>query len=225
MSFELQQNAWSASPRSISQDEALDEVKRLLGENLPTSSLFAAYKPLRDWFARPAEIANIHGIAHEARVMIWQEILARLLIKEGVSLDQEALRWAAATHDLQRLDDGSDFPHGKRAAAWVERNLKQRLPEATLKMVMYLDTWHVPADVHAPAMTPELAVFKDADSLDRVRIYDLDPQYLRWDYSKNLLQYLAQALFMESEARRQPGEVDLFEVVIEAAVALGLVRA
>ncbi len=209
----------------VSLEEAVEEVRRLLEENLPSRSFFEPYRPLRHWFLRPDEIGNIHGITHEARVMIWQEVLSRLLIRDGMTLDQEALRWAAATHDTQRIADGTDFPHGERAAAWVERAFKHRLPEYSLETVVYLNTWHVPPDSSAPAMTPELAVFKDADSLDRVRLYDLDPQFLRWDYSKTLLQYLAQALFEGSEVKQQQEGYDLFDCVIETAVDLGLVIA
>ena len=209
----------------VSPEEAGAEVRRLLEDNLPSRSFFEPYRPLRHWFLRPDESENIHGISHEARVLIWQEILARLLIKEGISLDQEALRWAAATHDTQRQDDGTDFPHGERAAVWVQRVFKHRLPAPTLERVMYLNTWHVPPDSWAPTMTAELAVFKDADSLDRVRLYDLDPQFLRWDSSKSLLQYLADALFEGSERKQQREGWDVFDAVIETAGELGLVMA
>jgi hypothetical protein len=234
MSRKLQQGSGAISPLNpisslvsdvVSREEAVGEVRRLLGEDLPSRSFFEHYRPLDQWFLRPDEIGNIHGINHEARVMIWQEILARLLIRDGMNLDQEALRWAAATHDTQRRADGSDFPHGERAAAWVERRLPHRIPEHSLQMVIYLNTWHVPADRSAPSMPPELAVFKDADGLDRVRLYDLDPQFLRWDYSKQLLQPLAQALFEGSEEKQEQEGYGLFDGVIAAAVELGLATA
>ena len=138
-------------------------------------------------------------------------------------LDQEALRWAAATHDTQRLTDGMDYEHGERAAVWVQQQLHHRIPEQSLETVVYLNTWHVPPDMSAPGMTAELAVFKDADSLDRVRIFDLDPQYLRWDYSKNLLQYLAESLFEISEENYHQQGLALFDCVVETAMQLGLV--
>ncbi len=210
----------SLSPDTVAL-KARDEIRRRLGKDLPSKSLFELYRPAAQWFLRPDEIGNIHGINHEARVMIWQELLARLLIQDGAALDQEALRWAAVTHDTQRMTDGSDFPHGERAAAWVQQTLPRRIPESSLKTVVYLNTWHVPPDSYAPDMTLELAVFKDADGLDRVRLYDLDPQFLRCDYSKKLLQHLAQALFECSEEKQEQG-CALFDCVIEAAVELGL---
>jgi hypothetical protein len=210
---------------ALSPQAAAAEVRRLLGDDLPARSLFERYRPPDRWFARPHDVGGIHGINHEARVMVWQEVLARLLIKDGISLDQEALRWAAATHDTQRLADGSDYPHGERAAAWVERNLRDRVPAGSLSTVVYLNTWHVPPDVSAPRMTPELAVFKDADGLDRVRIYDLDPRYLRLDYSKCLLRYLAQSLLDGSEEKQEREGHGWFDCAIAAAMALGLVTA
>jgi hypothetical protein len=205
------------------EETAIREIRRLLGEDLPPQSLFACYKPLDQWFLRQDDIGGIHGINHEARVMVWQEILARLLIKDGMKLDQEALRWAAATHDTQREADGSDYLHGERAAVWVEQTLEHRIPERSLETVVYLNRWHVPRDVYAPRMTPELAVFKDADGLDRVRIDDLNPHFLRHDYAKTLLPHVAQALFDSCEIKQQQAGFQNFDSVIDVAVELGLV--
>jgi hypothetical protein len=204
--------------------EHVAEVRRSLGDDLPARALFERYRPERGWFLRPDSAEDIHGIDHEARVLIWQELLARLLIKDGAALDQEALRWAAATHDTQRVSDGIDFLHGQRAAAWVEGHLLQRIPAGSLDTVRYLNTWHVPSDKQAPEMTPELTVFKDADALDRVRIYDFDARYLRCSYAQTLLQYLAQDLFDQSEAKRENEGYAPFDCVCEAAVNMGLIR-
>src|SRR5215831_15152017 len=108
--------------------KAVEELRNVLGENVPSRSLLDRYRPQNAWFLKPEKIGEIHGINHEARVLVWQELLARLLMKDGVVLDQEALRWAAATHDTQRIDDGIDFPHGRRAAAWVQEHLNQTIP-------------------------------------------------------------------------------------------------
>lgn len=204
--------------------EDVTELRRLLGQDQPTRALLERYRPERGWFLRPKYIEDIHGIDHEARVLVWQELLARLLIKDGAVLDQEALRWAAATHDTQRASDGMDFPHGQRAAAWVKQHLVQHIPAASLETVLYLNTWHVPSDEQAPEMTPELAVFKDADGLDRVRIGDLNPRYLRHSYSATLLQSLAQELFELSEAKRWNAGYPVFDCVLEAALTMGLIN-
>jgi uncharacterized protein len=157
--------------------------------------------------------------------LVWQELLARLVLADGqaLDLDQEALRWAAAVHDTQRIADGLDLPHGRRAAAWVKRKrtLRNALPARTLHTLVYLCEWHVPPDDAVPTMTPELAVFKDADGLDRVRLSDLNLMYLRWDYSRKLLAPLADALFRASFIKEWFGE-EPFDCVLDAAEALGL---
>lgn len=202
---------------------ALEALRRLLDDNLPSQSLLEEYRPCKEWFLRPNEIGNIHGINHEARVLIWQEILARLLVKDGARLDRFALRWAAVTHDIRRMDDGTDPLHGQRAGNWVTQNMRQSISEPCLETVAYLNTWHVPPDEAAPQMTPELAVFKDADGLDRVRLGDLNPIFLRWGYSKHMLYHLSQALFDASEEKHLAG-AGLFDCVIQAALDLRLIR-
>jgi hypothetical protein len=46
----------------------------------------------------------------------------------------------------------------------------------------YCMRWHAPEDATCPLMTAELMVLKDGDSLDRVRLGDFDPHYLRTPY-------------------------------------------
>lgn len=197
-------------------------TERLAGQ-LPARSLLARYRPPTTWFARPDHIGGIHGIGHEARVLIWQELLARLVLADGQILDQEALRWAAVVHDTQRIEDGLDLPHGSRAAAWVKRKrtVRNTLTAPTLETLAYLCAWHVPGDAAAPTMTPELAVFKDADGLDRVRLGDVNARYLRWDVSRDVLLPLASPLFRGSLTREWAGS-DPFESALDAAVDLGL---
>jgi hypothetical protein len=57
-----------------------------------------------------------------------------------------------------------------------------------LEMVSDLCEWHVPPDHLAPQMTSNLKVFKDADALDRWRIADLDPAFLRTKSAHRLLE-------------------------------------
>lgn len=211
--------------RSNLQDSAqaaLDTLRQQLGAAFPARSDLLPYRPHPKWFLRPASIGSIHGIAHEARVLVWQELLARVLIQEGATLDQEALRWAAVTHDTRRVDDGPDWQHGERAAVWVQQTLQGSIPAASLETVAYLNRWHVPPDASAPAMTPELAVFKDADALDRVRLLNLNLRYLRWEQSQTLLVPLANALLIESMGKQMMG-VPPFEAVLAAAQDIGLV--
>lgn len=53
---------------------------------------------------------------------------------------------------------------------------------------------------HAMALT---RLLKDADNLDRVRLGDLDPKFLRHDSAKDLVGF-AQRLFQRDQAAREP---------------------
>ena len=70
---------------------------------------------------------------------------------------------------------GATRSTGSAAARWVLANrglLPLPLSDTQLEAVAYCCRWHVPPDASAPGMTPELVCLKDADALDRVRIFD-----------------------------------------------------
>jgi hypothetical protein len=155
--------------------------------------------------------SDLHGLGHTARVMVWAAVLAR---------DTEWFEpvvWAAACHDLRRHDDGADYQHGHRAARWMRLHLPQKLIALPwgLDLAAEACAWHVCSDSAAEWDHPVLWLLKDADALDRVRLYDLEVGYLRheetlrWvDRAKEL--YLA-TVFADDPRR-----------IWEAAAQLGL---
>ena len=130
------------------------------------------------------------------------------------------VRWAAATHDVGRIDDGVDLEHGTRSAKWIEENLHDQMSPELLDEVTYIVHWHVPPDSEAPVMTTELKVLKDADALDRVRLGDLDTSYLRTDVATGLVG-LAEDLYQVYLDNKVD---DAFDAVFGAALALGVVE-
>ena len=86
--------------------------------------------------------------------------------------------------------------------------------------VAYVCRWHVPNDESAPEMTPELKVFKDADALDRWRIADLDPAYLRTSSARQLLD-ASYALWEATHGFVHA--MEMFERIIDVARTQGLV--
>ncbi len=88
-----------------------------------------------------------------------QELLARILLDSGTvpHLDQEALRWAAVTHDIQRKHDyeallRNNQAHGIRAAEWVRGRFPRLYPHVsreTIEHIAYINYWH---DVHQNAV-------------------------------------------------------------------------
>ena len=116
----------------------------------------------------------------------------------------EAVRWAAALHDVGRQSDGYEVGHGERSALWLELNtalLPSALSAERLAKVAYCCRWHVPRDHVAPEMTAELRCLKDADGLDRVRIHDLDPEQLRTAEARVLVES-AWAVYRETSLDR-----------------------
>jgi uncharacterized protein len=156
-------------------------------------------------------------------VFILQGLLSNLLEKDGVVINREAVRWAARTHDLRRIDDGLDIDHGVRAAQWIVDNLTATIPLEAIGAATYTVSLHNTSDELIPDMTPELSVLKDADGLDRVRLSDLEPNYLRSEYAKTLLIPIADALFRNSAGKSKYKEKP-FECVVVAALRLGIIR-
>jgi uncharacterized protein len=178
-----------------------------------------AYQPDPTWWAHKP--SKLHGIGHAARVLLWADRVAVGLAAAGVAIDREAVRWAALCHDCRRHDDtADDWLHGERAATWFGRQAAQIAPHLTpaqVARVAYLVRWHVPADAACPQVTPELKALKDGDGLDRVRLGDYDPRYLRTPY---LLGEQARATRLWETSR--DGREQPWDRVRAAARALGL---
>ena len=92
-----------------------------------------------------------------------------------------ACRLGAICHDLRRESDGYDLQHGFRAGEWVRTVLPTLLREmpADAEQIASACDWHVCRDADSEWDHPVLWRLKDADNLDRVRLYDLDPEFLR----------------------------------------------
>jgi uncharacterized protein len=192
-----------------------------------TARILDRYRPRPEWFAHNP--AGIHGIAHATRVLVWAEQIATWMNAGDRPVDVEVVRCAAVTHDVGRYDDGRDPEHGLRSARWVTEHrsaLPVALDEHQLQALAYCCEWHVPPDGQAPRWTNELECLKDADGLDRVRIFDLDPRQLRTERALQLTGP-ARRLFEEtrpSSHSRRAGDGDLWDSVRSAALAQGTWR-
>jgi hypothetical protein len=165
---------------------------------VPTPDLF--------WHRR-----TLHGQVHVSRVMVHA---IRLVEATG----QHALAprlWASVfLHDLARRHDGVCHRHGADAARRLreEPALQQRLAEAGLtpadhSAIEAAVTAHsAPKDVSRHhEHWPLIALLKDADGLDRVRLADLDPRFLRHDEAHDLVDF-AHALFDATDGVIEVGE-------------------
>ena len=156
-----------------------------MSERLPTD--LDRFLPDEAWFRfRPR---GIHAVPHTSRVLVWAAVLAERIARPE-AIRREELLWAAAVHDVGRVDDGIDRGHGRRSAEWVVAHLGEVRPAAgacDLEFVAELCTWHEVADHEIDRLTLELLLLKDADGLDRVRLGDLDPERLRFQHARRLV--------------------------------------
>ena len=158
---------------------------------------FSRIVPLPEQFRHPS---TLHGQAHVTRVMVH----AIRLVEATGRRDLAPQLWAAVfLHDLARTHDGVCHRHGADAAQRLrdEPELQAHLAAAGLGVEDYpaieaaVTAHSAPKEVSREhPHWPLIALLKDADGLDRVRLGDLDPRYLRNAESKSMVPF-AQRLF------------------------------
>jgi protein-tyrosine phosphatase len=161
--------------------------------------------PPPELFLHPS---RLHGQAHVARVMVHA---FRLIAATGF-IEETARLWAAVyLHDIARLHDGVAPRHG--ADAWKRladlpdvRALFARggvrdedYPAIQAAVVCHSDG--EPPDDHPHRRL--MCLLKDADALDRVRLGDLDPAYLRHPEAREMIGF-AEQLYRDRENRLRP---------------------
>lgn len=173
-------------------------------------------------------MSHVHGIGHIERTMLHGAFCA---MEDGLSLrDAELLMLMCCYHDTGRVSDWLDNAHGLRSS--VKLAALTGLEGEELKLIMagveahslkdsVMDSViasHAPSDTSKARMLAEL--LKDADGLDRVRIHDLDPRFLRRAASRERADF-AQYLFdrySELSPDRPDDELDGFELSTISAV-------
>lgn len=144
--------------------------------------------------------SHIHGKDHIERVIFFS-----VLLSFAYKLDEEdtnILINAASLHDTKRQNDGWDTEHGFRAARDSieyshdildkDKKILQAVIAAHSRDDEKMDETireFIDKDDDFPRAKRLAKFFKDADGLDRVRINHLDPNFLRNEYSKNLVDF------------------------------------
>lgn len=144
-------------------------------------------------FTRPVH-APIHGIGHIYRTMIGCALLGAILQKPREGL----LAFCGAyIHDLARETDGEEPEHGANAVLkYFDKfnNLwdKYQLTHAEREQVKQAVTQHSGCEWMQPKDPGYhvMAILKDADALDRCRIGDLEPKWLRYQESIRLIKII-----------------------------------
>jgi hypothetical protein len=161
--------------------------------------------------------STLHGQAHVTRVMVH----AIRLVEATRQHELGPRLWAAVfLHDIARQHDGVCHRHGADAALRLRQEpaLQRRLAEAGLTEVDYPA---IEAAVTAHSARKEatrdhehwllIALLKDTDALDRVRLGDLDPQYLRHPEAREMIRF-AQGLFDRTDGVVENGEAHFQQV-------------
>ena len=170
--------------------------------------------------------STLHGQAHVTRVMVHA-----IRLVDATGLHALGLQlWASVfLHDFARTHDGVCHRHGADAAQRLRREpaLQKRLLEAGLTEADYpaieaaVTAHSAPKEVSRKhPHWPLIALLKDADGLDRVRLGDLDPQRLRHPEAKAMVSF-AQKLFDTTNGVVATGPAH-FERVWEAVCRLRL---
>ena len=161
----------------------------------------------------------MHGQSHVARVMVH----ALRLIEATGCEDESARLWAAVyLHDLERTHDGRCQKHGADAVArWrTQESLRLHIFSAGIDQadrapVELAVELHCKPNSEMPPKDHEhwrlVALLKDADGLDRVRLGDLDPKMLRLPESKKMVEF-AQQLFDATNGKVPEGPEHWAEV-------------
>jgi hypothetical protein len=170
--------------------------------------------------------SSLHGRLHTLRVMFWTKVLSRKVLnaKQGGTLwsslpPDHILRAgelafnAAVIHDCARAHDGKCLDHGLRAARtkrWIleESIYGGAVPDEDWAIIENALILHCrnEGELTGSVRDLTLAILKDADALDRVRLKreGPNPSYLRIPGSAGFI-LQAQALYDWTEAVNRDG--------------------
>ena len=137
-------------------------------------------------------VSKMHGLGHIERTILQGGFCA--MEEELDRADTELLLLACSYHDVGRQNDWVDDLHGWRSAQRIgeitgrtgdDLHILQGMVDAHSRHEPVLRetvAGYHPADLERAVNLAQL--LKDADGLDRVRLGDLDPHYLRRESSK-----------------------------------------
>lgn len=145
----------------------------------------------------------LHGYMHSYRVMLH---VLRLGIITGREKAAKLAFFAAYIHDMARKHDGYCTIHGADAAnfklpIYKDKFLNNGASETDLLTIGRATTLHSTANevTHEDKDYFTIAILKDADALDRIRLgeEDLNPGFLRLEQTHNQIEF-AKEIYYES---------------------------
>lgn len=137
-----------------------------------------------------------HGISHTKRAMLETAILVNKL---GLTnQDSKILLAAAKYHDIGVQNDESDKEHGRRSVEKLNHEL-DNFSEADKEIIKFIIIEHAldkkenEEDINKLPTAKQkkfkelLSYFRDIDELEKVRLYDMNPNNLENEVSKHLI--------------------------------------
>ena len=125
---------------------------------------------------------NYHGRTHATRAFVLSTVMANILKEKGIEIDMNAVALATAGHDTGRISNGKDNTASEnRSVDNTLAEINARYPGAAG------NGWEANLRDNVAAedgpegnakRTIEGYIFKSADSLDYVRLGDMDMKYL-----------------------------------------------
>lgn len=141
--------------------------------------------------------SHIHGLGHIERVLLFGGLIA--MQNHCNEADTALLLTACSYHDIGRIDDSLDDDHGRRSSEMLPSVIS--LQEEDMAIVQAAICAHSINDIHMEDTICAFGIYdkqraltiarmlKDADALDRVRVYDLDPRFLRFPCSNQYVEF------------------------------------
>ena len=151
----------------------------------------------------------VHGSGHINRVLLLAGLIASM-----EEMEESFLRLylaAASYHDVGRTFDGLDWDHGLRSAEQIEALTGYRGEE--LRQVQGAVAAHSFPDEQMEARVMSYGprdqvqairlaeLLKDADNLDRVRLGDMNPRFLRNDTAKDLAAFSGRLFLLDQRMK------------------------
>ena len=144
---------------------------------------------------------NLHGISHVKRTLL---LAIKLLDKEKIKNKEERdlIAYACIYHDIGRITEGKDIVHGYLSWRKIRKlNILDNIimSDEHKKILQFIIINHCIDDLDAEKEIDTYNIedrertlylyrlFKDVDALDRIRLKDLDPEYLRLSSSLELI--------------------------------------
>lgn len=170
--------------------------------------------------------STLHGQAHVSRVMVHA---FRLIAATGWA-DEAPRLWAAVyLHDIARTHDGRCHRHGADAITKFETLSQVRdlfaqggVTESDYPAIRTAVVHHcLPGELTRTHPHWRLtSLLKDADGLDRVRLGDLDPRYLRNREALKMVAFAA-SLFTKTDGTIPVGDGHFAALWSKVALVIG----